>query len=129
MQASVSPAFKKSLKVTPVVMRNLSKHHVVGNASLISHDHWRGFPFPELDKGKQEQPNREKAQVNRSRERLCSAPIQLIQVDGRQSRQPSPALLSDGATFPQSGKGRFAVRFRRKNCFIYLDPCPDVQVR
>jgi hypothetical protein len=51
-------------------MRDLAKHHAVGNASLISHDHWRGFPFPEFDKGKREQLDREKAQVNRSLERL-----------------------------------------------------------
>jgi hypothetical protein len=34
-----------------------------------------GFPFPESDKGKQEQVDREKAQVNRSLERLYFLPI------------------------------------------------------
>ena len=63
-------------------MRDLSKHHAVGNALLISHDHWRGFPFPEFDKGKQEQLDREKAQVNRSLKRLYFALIQLIQLAG-----------------------------------------------
>jgi hypothetical protein len=39
-----------------------------------------GFPFPEFDKGKQEQLDPEKAQVNRSLERLYFAPIQLIRL-------------------------------------------------
>ena len=59
-------------------MLDLSKHHAVGNASPISHDHQRWLPFLEFDNGKQEQVDREKAQVNRSLERLYFAPIQLI---------------------------------------------------
>src|SRR5260370_23392675 len=70
-----TPAFKESLEVTPVIMRDLSKHHVVGNVSPISHAHWRWLPFPEFDKGKQERVDREKAQVNRSLEGLYFLPI------------------------------------------------------
>jgi hypothetical protein len=54
-------------------MRDLSKHHAVSNSSLLSHDHGRGFPLPEFDEGKQEQLDREKAQINRSLELLFRA--------------------------------------------------------
>jgi hypothetical protein len=49
---------------------------------FISHNHWRGFPFREFDKGKREQRDGEKPQVNRSPERLYFTPIQLIEVAG-----------------------------------------------
>ena len=69
-----APAFKKSLEVTPVILRDLAKHHAVRNASLISHDHRHCFPFPHFDNGKQEQLDREKAQVNPPPARLYVPP-------------------------------------------------------